>query len=527
MRQNLPVFNQEYLFPEGETLVSATDLKGRITYCNPAFVRVSGFAREELLGQPHNIIRHPDMPSEAFRDLWATIQSGEPWSALVKNRRKDGSYYWVMANVTPIIEHGRVNGYMSVRTRPSREEVQEAEELYARMRAEQAEDRVRTVLRQGHVVQHSLLGRVRSVLAVSLSAWVKFTPVLVGLVSAAAGLAAGGALGSPAGYAVLAGAAAIGAAAGWGLRARVVQPLRTMLEAANRMAAGDLSQRLDINRRDEVGRLQQALSQLNVNLQAVVGDVRQEVEGIHLASAEIAAGNLDLSGRTETQAGQLQQTATSLEQITGNVHQSAEAARQAAQAAAETTSMAERGQQAVREAVAHMDEIARASGRISEIIGVIDGISFQTNLLALNAAVEAARAGEQGKGFAVVAGEVRALAQRTQVAAGEIKKLIDDTAAKVAQGSTLVQQNGELMQATLAAVQRVNDLIRNISEASQEQSRGLTDINQSVGTLDDLTQQNAAMVEQLSAAAASLRNQAEVVADAVRIFRLTVSPAAT
>src|SRR5690606_26017344 len=158
----------------------------------------------------------------------------------------------------------------------------------------------------------------------------------------------------------------------------------------------------------------------------------------------------------------------------------------------------ERGRLAVRDAVAHMDEIARASGRIAEIIGVIDGISFQTNLLALNAAVEAARAGEQGKGFAVVAGEVRALAQRTQGAAREIKKLIDDTAAKVAQGSTLVQQNGEMMQSTLAAVQRVNDLVRHISDASQEQSVGLTQINQAVGTLDDLTQQNAAMVEQLS-----------------------------
>ena len=524
MRQNLPVTAEEFIYPEGETLVSTTDLKGRITYCNPAFVRVSGYAREELIGQPHNLIRHPDMPPEAYRDLWATIQSGRPWSAMVKNRRKDGGFYWVMANVTPVVEGGRVNGYMSVRTRPTRAQVASAEQLYARMRGERAAGRLLTVLRQGRVVRATWAGRLREAMTLSLGSWALLLPTAGALASAAAGLWAGGRLdASPMSLATLAAAAGVGAGLGLVLRHKLVRPLAALVAAANRMAAGDLSQRQSALRRDEIGQLQQALSQLNVNLQAVVGDVRQEVEGIHHASAEIAAGNLDLSGRTETQASNLQQTATSLEQITGNVHHSADAARQAAQAAAETTSMAERGRVAVRDAVAHMDEIARASGRIAEIIGVIDGISFQTNLLALNAAVEAARAGEQGKGFAVVAGEVRALAQRTQGAAREIKKLIDDTAAKVAQGSTLVQQNGEMMQSTLAAVQRVNDLVRHISDASQEQSVGLTQINQSVGTLDDLTQQNAAMVEQLSAAASSLRSQAEVVADSVRIFRVAAA----
>jgi aerotaxis receptor len=286
------------------------------------------------------------------------------------------------------------------------------------------------------------------------------------------------------------------------------------------MAAGDLSARFEGTGRGEFGLLANSLNQLNVNLQAVVSDVRHEVEGVHAASNEIAAGNHDLSSRTESQASSLEQTAASMEELTSTVEQSAASARQAATLSLNAAQVAREGNQAMGQVIATMDDISRSSSRISEIIQVIDGISFQTNILALNAAVEAARAGEQGRGFAVVAGEVRSLAQRTLSAAKEIKVLIDASAEKVGQGSQLVHSTGLTMGNVVTAVEQVNALITDITSATQEQSMGIAQINQAVGQLDSMTQQNSAMVEELAAAASSLQGQAVVVQDAVRIFRL-------
>jgi methyl-accepting chemotaxis protein len=256
-----------------------------------------------------------------------------------------------------------------------------------------------------------------------------------------------------------------------------------------------------------------------VNLQAVVGDVRSQVDGIHHAAREISQGSQDLSQRTESQASNLQQTAAALEQITGTIRQNAESAEQANRVAERATAAAEAGGRSADAAVERMAGIRQASARIGEIIGVIESISFQTNLLALNAAVEAARAGEQGRGFAVVAGEVRTLAQRTRQAAGEIKGLIDDAVAEVERGSTLVAQTGDTVTQTLQAMRELGSLVAGISHASKEQATGIAQVNTAVSQLDGLTQQNAAMVEQLSAAAGSLNVQAAVVTEAVRIFR--------
>jgi aerotaxis receptor len=308
-------------------------------------------------------------------------------------------------------------------------------------------------------------------------------------------------------------------ATGLGLRALCTRPMKNATAIANRMAAGDLSPCAGTVRLDEVGRLMRGLAQLNVNLQAIVGDVRREVEGIHTASREIASGNHDLSSRTESQAGSLQETAAALEQITATIRQNAGTARSAADVAQQATDVARRTGSSAGDAMRRMDEIKQASGRIGEIIGVIDGISFQTNILALNAAVEAARAGEAGRGFAVVAAEVRHLAQRTSGAAREIKALIEDSAHKVEAGTKLVADTGATVQQTLDAVQRVTQLVSDISLASEQQSTGVVQVNAAVANLDTLTQQNAAMVEELAAAANSLSGQAEVVSEAVRIFR--------
>ncbi len=515
MRNNGPVTQREYQLPAGTTLVSTTDLQSHITYCNPAFVEVSGYAREELIGQPHNLVRHPDMPAEAYRDMWDTLKAGQPWTALVKNRRKNGDHYWVRANVTPVLEGGRVNAYMSVRTTPGRDEVAAAEALYARMRDEAAAGRLVHTLRQGDVHQAgpaALLARLtRPSLGVRLSATAMAGTLAVGL---SAGLLAQWGIWAAALASLLVGAGV----AAW-LRQQALAPMRQAVAAVRRMSAGDLSGVLAADRQDEVGQLARGLTQLNVNLQAIVGDVRREVEGITLASSEIAKGNHDLGTRTESQASNLQQTAASMEQITGTIRQTADTAVAAAQMAGEAAAVAERSGQAASDVAERMGEIRQSSARIAEIIGTIDGISFQTNILALNAAVEAARAGEAGRGFAVVASEVRALAQRTSAAAREIKVLIEDSSNKVEAGTRLAVTTGETTRQTQDAVQRVHALISEISTAAAEQSKGVAQVNAGVTELDSLTQQNAAMVEELAAAASSLHGQAEVVSQAVRIFR--------
>ncbi|WP_286852291.1 methyl-accepting chemotaxis protein, partial [Hydrogenophaga sp. 70-12] len=299
-----------------------------------------------------------------------------------------------------------------------------------------------------------------------------------------------------------------------------VQPLAQAVRFANTMAAGDLTSRLALRGPAEFGDLAVALNQLNVNLQAVVADVRHEIEGVQVASHQISSGNHDLSSRTEAQAGNLQQTAASMEQMNSTVAQSASTAQEAAQLAQRAAAVAREGNSAMSQVVTTMGEISRGSARIGEIIQVIDGISFQTNILALNAAVEAARAGEQGRGFAVVAGEVRHLAQRTLDAAKEIKALIEDSADQVRRGSELVHGTGQTMTQVVGAVEQVNALIGDITHATREQSSGIAQINQAVGQLDSVTQQNAAMVEQLAAAASSLQSQAEVMHQAVQVFRL-------
>jgi methyl-accepting chemotaxis protein len=297
----------------------------------------------------------------------------------------------------------------------------------------------------------------------------------------------------------------------------IVVPIARARDLAGKIAAGDLTQRIADEGADEAGELMRALARMQAALQTTV---RMSSEAIHTASAEIASGNTDLSNRTEEAAGSLQQTAASVQQLTGTVQQSADAARQANQLAVSAAEVARRGGSVVSQVVTTMEEIQASSRRIGDIIGTIDGIAFQTNILALNAAVEAARAGEQGRGFAVVASEVRSLAQRSAEAAREIKSLIAASVEKVDSGSSLVADAGKTMQEIVGSVQRVTDIIGEISAASAEQSSGIGQGNAAVGALDQMTQQNAALVQQSAAAAESLEGQAQRLAQAVAGFRL-------
>ena len=288
----------------------------------------------------------------------------------------------------------------------------------------------------------------------------------------------------------------------------IIAPMQQARDLAMAIADGDLTRRVQAEGEDEAGELLRALAHMQASLGGLVGEVRQASENIHTASNEVASGNADLSGRTEQAAGSLQQTAGSMQQLTQSVQQSAESARHASELAGSASQVAERGGAVVAQVVSTMDEINAASRRIADIIGTIDGIAFQTNILALNAAVEAARAGEQGRGFAVVASEVRSLAQRSAQAAREIKTLIGASVDKVDAGTRLVKDAGSTMGDIVASVQRVADIIREITSATQQQSQGIGQVNGAVNSLDQMTQQNAALVEESAAAAESLKDQA-------------------
>ena len=300
----------------------------------------------------------------------------------------------------------------------------------------------------------------------------------------------------------------------------LLTPLREVELSMRRIAEGDLATPVPAGRHDEVGRMIAALGEMQHRLQGLVTDVRRSTESITTASSEIAAGSQDLSSRTEQTASSLQQTSSSMKQLTGTVKQSADSARQANQLASSAAAVAERGGQVVAEVVITMDQINASSKKIADIIGVIDGIAFQTNILALNAAVEAARAGEQGRGFAVVASEVRSLAQRSASAAREIKTLIGTSVEKVDSGSKMVAHAGTTMQEIVASVQRVSDIIGEITVSASEQSDGIGQVNTAVTQLDQMTQQNAALVEQSSAAAESQKDQAIHLSGMVSAFKL-------
>ena len=521
MRLNMPVTNEEYVLPDGEIIVTRTDLRGVITYANDAFGRSCEFSREETMGQPQNIVRHPDMPAEAFADLWRTIKAGRPWSGMVKNRRKSGGFYWVKANVTPMLEGGRMTGYMSVRTKPSRNEIEAAGKLYRDMR----EGRAKNVeLREGHLIYKGVRGLVQRVVNMSfytrccLSA-ASFAFMFAGVALATAMLPSGVNGTAPLWLFSLGGLACSAAFALWAVT-QIGHPIREAIAVASRVAGGDVALAFPTSGDPEVMRLFRMLDQMNAKLIGVLKDVHTSLGSVATAAREIAAGNADLSQRTEEQASSLEETASSMEELTSTVHQNADNAKQANQLAAGASAVAVKGGAVVGEVVHTMTSINESSKKIVDIISVIDGIAFQTNILALNAAVEAARAGEQGRGFAVVASEVRSLAQRSAAAAKEIKSLITDSVSKVENGTKLVDEAGSTMSEIVSSVKRVTDIMSEISAASQEQSSGIEQVSLAVTHMDEVTQQNAALVEQVAASTESLAGQMTVVSDALGAFQL-------
>jgi aerotaxis receptor len=517
MRSTLTATEHETLLEDGKPIVITTDLQGRLTYANSTFLSVSGYAEEDLHGHQQKAFYHPDMPRDVDEDMLRTTMSGEPWRGLVKYRCKDGGYFWCIANVTPVIEKDRTTGFMSVCTKPKREQVKDAEALYRTVKganpdgvriargsaAPRGRKKIAKALRDISLAQRMALcfgSMTLLALSMALHAVLPYSQTALHV------------------QALLLAAVAL---YGWyNLHHAVVAPIQACIKATRILAGGDLTTRMAVDRHDELGQLQAFVRQLNLNLASILGDIRGNFALTRSTTTQVRTANADLAARTDAQAANLEQTSAHMGQITGTVSQTADNVNTANGVANEATALAERTGVAVAQVVTAMDEIRQSSHKIVDIIGLIDGIAFQTNILALNAAVEAARAGESGRGFAVVASEVRNLAQRSAAAAKDIKALIDASAHKIEGGASVATAAGSDMDAVIAAIGRVAAIMGDIRGATREQSDGVNQVKDAIVQLDEVTRQNSQMVEEASTATGVLDLQAQAVAKALEVFKL-------
>jgi aerotaxis receptor len=508
MRNNQPVTRIERHLEDGQYIVSKTDLKGRITYVNRPFVEISGFSAAELLGAPHNIVRHPDMPPAAFDDLWRTLKAGKPWRGLVKNRCKNGDFYWVDASANPIWEKGAVTGYMSLRKKPARASVEAAEQLYRKLREGSAGS---IALHEGRVVSTGLLGSLSGLARLAPGSRSAIACSFAALVIASLGgslLLGGDPSRLPGGNGWLAGlltTTGIGVVAWlWWSMQRAQHAFDNAIRACQTIAAGN-TQESEADK-DSAGSdaLTHAIHTMAGNIASVVTDVRSLAQSVSAASTEISSTAHLLSQAACSQAASVEETSSSIEQMTASIAHNTENARITDDMATKSAGEAAEGGVAVKETVEAMKSIA---GKI----GIIDDIAYQTNLLALNAAIEAARAGEHGKGFAVVAAEVRKLAERSQVAAQEIGQLAGSSVRKA-------EQAGKLLDAMVPSIKKTSDLVQEIATASEEQSGGVGQINGAMGQLNQATQQNASASEQLAATAEEMGGQAAELQELMNFF---------
>ncbi|HCQ7756775.1 MULTISPECIES: PAS domain-containing methyl-accepting chemotaxis protein [Citrobacter] len=505
MSSHLYVTQQNTPLDDDTTLMSTTDLHSYITHANDTFVTVSGYSLNELLAQPHNLVRHPDMPKAAFADMWYTLKQGEPWSGIVKNRCKNGDHYWVRANAVPMVREGQVTGYMSIRTRATEEEIAAVEPLYQALN----ENRCARRIHKGLVVRKGWLGKLPSL---PLRWRVRGVMTLL-FVMVAAGLYASDA---PA-LAYLMSALALGAGTAI-FEGQIVRPIENVAKQALKVATGERNSVMHLNRSDELGLTLRAVGQLGLMCRWLINDVSSQVSSVRNGSETLAKGNDDLNKHTRQTVDNVQQTVATMNQMAASVKQNSETASAADKLSSAASSAATQGGEAMDTVIKTMDDIANSTQRIGTITTLINDIAFQTNILALNAAVEAARAGEQGKGFAVVAGEVRHLASRSASAANDIRKLIDASADKVQSGSQQVHAAGRTIDDIVSQVQNVTQLIAQISHATSEQADGLSSLTRAVDELNHITQKNAELVEESAQVSAMVKHRASRLEDAVTVL---------
>ncbi|EHM49394.1 methyl-accepting chemotaxis protein [Yokenella regensburgei] len=499
------VSQQNHPLDDDTTLMSTTDLQSYITHANDTFVDVSGYRLEELTGQPHNMVRHPDMPKAAFADMWYTLQQGEPWSGIVKNRRKNGDHYWVRANAVPMVRGGKTTGYMSIRSRATDQEIAAVEPLYAALNAGRCNKRIH----KGLVVSKGWLGKLPAMplrwrgrslmlglfLLLSVALWLTQAHWATWLASALVMLFGCGML-------------------QW----QIIRPVENVARQALHVATGERNSVEHLNRSDELGLTLRAVGQLGLMCRWLIHDVSGQVASVHQGSDALAKGNDTLNERTRQSVDNVQQTVTTMNQMAASLKSNSQTAAEADKLSSSASQAATQGGQAMQTVVNTMDDIADSTQRIGSITKLINDIAFQTNILALNAAVEAARAGEQGKGFAVVAGEVRHLASRSATAANDIRKLIDASASKVQSGAEQVHAAGRTMDDIVAQVQNVTRLIGQISHSTSEQAAGLSDLTRAVAELDAITQKNAGLVEESAQISAMVKHRASRLQDAVTVL---------
>jgi PAS domain S-box-containing protein len=572
MRKNLPITQTEYPLREGMTIVSRTDLKGRITYINPDFIEASGFEEAELIGQAHNLVRHPDMPEQAFADMWKTLQAGRPWTGLVKNRRKNGDHYWVVANATPVLEGGAATGYMSVRTRPTREQVAAAEAAYRLFTEGRAKG---LAIVEGHVIKVGGLSALnlpgRALARAGMG--VKFSLLGTGFVGATAtaalaaqqaslplaGAAAALLLGTLAVSAVYAGRLirtlrqaarhldgfsqglfdGVIDARGYDARAQAMLALKRvqtrlgfeLSDAQRRAREIEARRQAEVLVAQEVSHAVNSATQGNLGLRIplegkdeffgklcggvneLLDTVSNTIREVRAAAEQLTAASGQVSQTSQSLSHSASQQAASVEETTASLQEIAASVKGNSESATVTDGIATKAAHEARDGGDAVTRTVEAMKSIASKISIIDDIAYQTNLLALNAAIEAARAGEHGRGFAVVAAEVRKLAERSQVASQEIGTLAGSSV-------TLAEKAGQLLTHMVPSIHKTSELVQEIAAASGEQSDGVAQITTAMNHLSSATQQTASASEELAATAEELSAQAEQLQDLMAFFRL-------
>ncbi len=528
MKMNLPVSGREYTFPDNVRIVTTTDVRSYVTYANPDFLEISGFTEAELIGQPHNVVRHPDMPPLAFADLWAAIRAGQSWMGMVKNRRKNGDHYWVDAFVTPILEEGQVVGYQSVRVCPEREHVASAEKVYAKLNKNAGKSSGKYPA-GGVLPLLSYLPLKAKVIATSLCCYLAATGVVTLLSSADTGVLP---LLQLVLFAVFSSVSGI----------LLARPWEQAAAKARAIYDNPIARSVYTGRNDELGSLQLAIKVLQANLQTVTWRISDATGTLDSAAARAATTALQTRKQMEDQQIEVEMVATALNQMSTTVHDVARNAGNTAEATRIADQHVAVGGAVVRESIAGINRLASEvssaqqviqnlaadTAQISNVIGVIHKIADQTNLLALNAAIEAARAGDHGRGFAVVADEVRALARSTQESTQDIERIIEtfrvttqdavtlmDSCLGSAQNSvSQAHQAEEALQQITEAVREITDMSTQIATAAEEQSAVSAEINRNITVISDATRNT------MQAASTAVSNNAVVSAELRRLRTL-------